>query len=179
VRQARSGHFDRSPECPHEPCNDRFAVQKRELLTEHGTDRKFKSVPHARHAQTGSRLEHYAEPRILNKMICNPQRIGAEIKDSSHSFNNQHELFVAGQCYSNAETRPIWFVSYLDLACLAADFNGPPITFVLNNFRSRCCMGFQEANKGIPVEWWTIGEIEGYTTLPSGHLPTRTKRSEF
>jgi hypothetical protein len=94
MRQPGSSPFDRSPEGSHEPCNYRFAVHKRELLTQHCADRKFKSIPHAWHAQTGSRLEHYAEPRILSKVICDLQRVGAEIKDASHPFNDQHELFL-------------------------------------------------------------------------------------
>jgi hypothetical protein len=112
-------------------------------------------------------------------VICNLQRVGAEIKDSSHPFNDQHELLVAGQCHVNAETRLIWFVSYFDLAGLAVYFDGPPITFFLNDFRSRCCMSFQEVDKDVPVKWRTIGEIERDTALASRYLTTRTKRPEF
>jgi len=104
---------------------------------------------------------------------------GAIKRLMSHAFNHQHELFVARQCDSHAEKRLIRFGSYFDLAGLTIDLDRPPITIVVDNFHSRRCTSLQKANEGVPIEGWTIGQMEDDTAPLSGCPCAGAQLSEF
>jgi hypothetical protein len=103
----------------------------------------------------------------MSQVVPNLQRISAQIEDSPHPFNHQHELFVAWQGDSHSQAGLIRIGSYFDLASLAINLDRPPIAIVLDDFHPRRCTSLQEANENVPVEWWTIGQMEGDTSSAS------------
>jgi hypothetical protein len=75
--------------------------------------------------------------------------------------------------------RLIRFGSYFDLTGLTIDLDRSSITIVLDNFHSRRCPRLQEANEGVPIEGWSIGQMKG-DTAPLGRGPCAgAQLSEF
>ena len=152
MREAGARRRDRRPERAGEPPRERRRAGDRDLLAEHGAHRELESVPRARHAHAGTRVDGGTQLGAPSQLTGDTQRIGGEVEETPRALDDLNEIVVIGEPDLHDHVPLRGDVAHLDLTVRLGSADRAPVDVAIDGLDARRRAPREKAQQSLPVE---------------------------